>query len=131
MKLLDVAFPPSNPLHKLFTRQTVKLSYRCMPCMAQAVARQNMKLLKNETEPVQVPKCNCRGGPANCPVEGKCRPESVVYRATVKETTSGKEDTYTGMTGRCFKERLYEHNTNMNRQTNRHATRLSDHVWKL
>ena len=38
LKLLDVAFPRSNPLHKLFTRQTVKISYKCMPNMASAVS---------------------------------------------------------------------------------------------
>ena len=25
--LVDTSFPPSNPLHKLFTRQTLKISY--------------------------------------------------------------------------------------------------------
>ena len=33
LKLVDTAFPPSNPLHKLFNRHTLKLSYRCMPNM--------------------------------------------------------------------------------------------------
>ena len=69
----------------------------------------------------------------NCPVEGKCQTEGVIYRATVKEVTSGKEETYTGMTGRKFKDRLYEHRTNENtdKPKNRQATKLSDHIWKL
>ena len=33
LKLIDTAFPPNNPLHKLFTRNTVKISYKCMPNM--------------------------------------------------------------------------------------------------
>ena len=37
LKLVDTAFPPSNPLHKLFNRHTLKLSYRCMPNMASAI----------------------------------------------------------------------------------------------
>ena len=42
LRLLDNAFPSFNPLHKLFTRQTVKLqSYKCMPNMAVAVSRHN------------------------------------------------------------------------------------------
>ena len=48
LKLLDTAFPPTNPLHKLFTRHTVKLSYSCMPNMAQAVARHNSKILNED-----------------------------------------------------------------------------------
>ena len=63
LRLLDTAFPPTNPLHKLFTRQTVKISYRCMPNMAQAIARHNMKVLKGDNQqPDQTAACNCRGG---------------------------------------------------------------------
>ena len=48
LRLIDTAFPPSNPLRKLITRQTVKVSYKCMPNMAQAVARQNSKILQED-----------------------------------------------------------------------------------
>ena len=48
LSLLDTSFPPSNPLHKLFTRQTVKLNYSCMPNMVQAVSRHNSSLLRTE-----------------------------------------------------------------------------------
>ena len=106
LQLLDGAFPPSNPLHKLFNRQTVKLGYKCMPNMGQSIARQNLKLLRPPTAAVPVPKCNCQGGTNNCPVEGKCQTEGVVYRATVEETVSGRKETYTGMTGMSFKDRL-------------------------
>ena len=140
LRLLDRAFPPSNPLNKLFTRQTVKVSYKCMPNMAQAVSRQNMKLLRENDQAENIPKCNCRGGPVNCPVDGKCQSKGVVYRATIKQTLTGKEDTYTGMTGRSFKERLYEHNTDMRnrpkpkqngKQNGNNTTKLREHVWKL
>ena len=48
LSLLDTSFPPNNPLHKLFTRQTVKLSYRCMPNMAKAVSSHNTKMLRED-----------------------------------------------------------------------------------
>ena len=52
---------------------------------------------------------------------------------------TGKEDTYTGMTGRSFKERLYEHNTDMNirpkqnqnGKQKKNNTKLRKHIWKL
>ena len=50
LKLVDRAFPPSNPLHKLFNRHTLKVSYRCMPNMASAVARHNKGLLQQNLE---------------------------------------------------------------------------------
>ena len=82
LKLIITAFPNSNPLHKLFTRQTVKVSYKCMPNMAQAVAQHNVQVLKEDQGAVQQPGCNCRGGPAVCPVQGRCQTKSVVSRAT-------------------------------------------------
>ena len=41
LNLIDSAFPATNPLRKLFSRQTVKVSYKCMPNMASSVARHN------------------------------------------------------------------------------------------
>ena len=86
--------------------------------MAQALSRHNSKILKEDTQqPQPTLACNCRGGQSNWPVDGKSRTESVVYRATVRETVSGKTETYTGLTGREFKERWYEHRTDMNNTT--------------
>ena len=95
LKFLDTAFPVGNPLRKLFTRQSVKVSYKCMPNMAQAVSRHNAKVLKYDLPPPLPPGCNCRYGTGTCPVQGRCLTDCVVYRATVKETVSGKEETYT------------------------------------
>ena len=67
LKLIDAAFPRSNPLHKLFSRQTLKLSYSCMPSMAQAVSRHNVTVLSEcptVQPPADKPSCNCRQGPA-------------------------------------------------------------------
>ena len=136
LKLLDVAFPRSNPLHKIFSRQTVKISYKCMPNMASAVSRHNVKILSDPpaqpAAPVQAKvSCNCRHGLASCPVQGKCLTDSVVYRASVTETVSGDTETYTGLTGNRFKERWYKHNSDMRNEKDRHNTSLSAHVWEL
>ena len=48
LNLVDRAFPPDNPLSKLFNRQTVKLSYKRMPNMSQAVAGHNSKILSED-----------------------------------------------------------------------------------
>ena len=129
--MVDASFPPSNPLHKLFTRQTLKISYRCMPNMAQAVSGHNSKLLREDSQTEEQPGCNCRGGPLNCPVGGRCLTSNVVYEATVTETISGTKETYTGVTGRPFKKRLYEYKTDMKKVKNRTKSCLSAHVWSL
>ena len=100
LKLIETAFPPSNPLHKLFTRQTLKLSYRCMPSMAQAISRHNALLLKGDQQTARHLPCNCKAGVATCPVQGRCQQKGVVYKATVTETGTRKVNTYIGMTGR-------------------------------
>ena len=131
-KLIDTAFPQTNPLHKLFTRQTVKVSYKCMPNMAKAVAQHNVKTLKDDTQRiVQQPGCNCQGGPGQCPVQGKCLTDSVVYRATVTETGSGNVETYTGVTGNTFKDRYNGHKYDIRHQKGRHNTCLANHIWNL
>ena len=84
-----------------------------MPNMAQAVSGHNSKLLREDSTVDEGPGCNCRGGPQNCPVGGKCLTDCVVYEAGVAETVSGKVEFYTGVTSRTFKARLYEHRTDM------------------
>jgi hypothetical protein len=54
---------------KIINRNTVKVSYRCMPNMGQVIARHNSKVAKQEQVQQPPPGCNCRGGPATCPVD--------------------------------------------------------------
>ena len=131
LALLDNCFPPNNPLHKLFTRQTVKLSYKRMPNMAQAVSGHNAKLLRDDRPVDEQPGCNCRGGPTNCPVGGKCLTNCVVYEAKVTEQLTGNSETYTGVTSRPFKQRLYEHHADMRKEESRTKSRLCSHIWDL
>ena len=53
-------------------------------------------------------KCNCRKK-EECPLQGECVIESVVYKARVKEESSGEEVSYIGSTEGPFKQRLYGH----------------------
>ena len=39
LALLDKHFPPSNPLHSLLNRKTIKVSYKCLPNMASILAK--------------------------------------------------------------------------------------------
>ena len=43
LNLVDTCFPPTNPLHKIFNRNTLKVSYSCMPNMAQVISKHNLK----------------------------------------------------------------------------------------
>ena len=107
--LVDKCFPPAHPLRKVVNRNTVKVSYRCMPNIKKCISKHNSQASRNEeTEPQNAPGCNCRAGEEQCPLDGKCLTEKVVYRATVNEG-SGTVNTYTGLTSQTFKARLYSH----------------------
>ena len=129
LNLVDTCFPPSHPLSKIINRNTVKISYRCMPNMGQVIAKHNHKVAKQQVQQ-PLPKCNCRGGTSKCPVNGVCLTEGVVYQATVTRSDNDATETYTGLTARTFKVRLYEHTQDFNHQS-RDGTSLSHYVWKL
>ena len=81
LRLVNKHFNISHPFHRILNRNTLKLSYRCMPNVANIIKQQNSRLLKgnNHQNP---PLCNCQQ-PANCPLQGACRTETIVYKATV------------------------------------------------
>ena len=129
LKILDESFPPSNPLKKLFTRHTVKISFKCMPNMAQAVSRHNKILaIQEQAQVEQVTECNCLQGDT-CPVGGQCLRGPLVYRAAV--TANNKTEFYTGIAGNSFKERWDGHKSTIKHSNLRHKTTLSNHIWNL
>ena len=81
----------------------------------------------------QQSNCNCRGGPGNCPVQGKCQDRGVVYKTTLTERggTGTPPRTYIGMTGRWFKERWDEHKYDIRHPGEKEKTKLSTHCWDL
>ena len=53
LQLIDKHFPSTNPLHKVFNRNTVKVSYSCMENVKTIISRHNHRLLKRN--PTQKP----------------------------------------------------------------------------
>ena len=46
LKIIDTCFPKSHPLHKICNRNTIKVSYRCMPNMGKVLSMHNAKIAK-------------------------------------------------------------------------------------
>ena len=86
LNLVDTCFPPTHPLHKIFNRNTLKVSYSCMPNMAQAISKHNFKVRRQNQVRVS-PGCNCRRGVESCPLGGTCLTEGVVYGSKVTNTS--------------------------------------------
>ena len=103
LKILDEEFPKEHALHKIFNRNTVKISYSCMSNRKQNMDGHNKSILQKKI--VSPKTCNCRRSPAECPLDGHCLKESVIYLATVTTGDNNPPQTYVGLTENSFKTR--------------------------
>ena len=108
LKLVDKHFPPGNRLHPLLNRNSVKMSYCCLPNMGSIRAKHNAGVLRkaDNTPPANPPRCNCQK-PALCPLPGMCTVDNAIYQTTV--TTQSSNETYVWLTSKTFKKRHYSH----------------------
>ena len=110
LQILDEEFHENHVLHKIFNRNTVKISYACMPNIKQTIDGHNKSILLKSDKPKK-DECNCRK-PDECPLLGQCLKKSVVYQATVTCTNDNKPDeTYAGLISNTFKTRFTNHKT--------------------
>ena len=71
LALTDKHFPKSSVLHKIFNRNSVKVSYSCMPNAKSNISNHNRRVLNNKMTSINEKTCNCRAE-SNCPLDGKC-----------------------------------------------------------
>ena len=133
LQAIDECFPPNHPLHKLFNRNNLKLSYSCMPNVHNIITAHNRTVLDcKQPKATKDPdmKCNCRQEDS-CPLPGKCLTESVVYQATVTKGDNQQKETYVGHTAGPFKVRYYNHTSSFRNPEHKHSTELSKYIWQL
>ena len=70
-------------MHKTFNRKNLKVSYSCMPNVGPIIKSHNKKV--TNTEKKQTKHCNYRKK-QECPLEGKCRSEDIIYKCVVTAT---------------------------------------------
>ena len=124
-KILKRCFPPNSKLHKIFNKNTVKLSYSCMPNIGRIISGQNKKILKKVES---TPPCKCTQ--FICPLEGKCETKGVIYQCKVTETNSQSCKSYIGLTEHTFKNRYTKWRSAFKNE-GYHKNTLSNHVWYL
>ena len=142
LNLLDACFPPSNPLSKIFNRKKVKVSYSTMPNLSRIVAGHNAAVIASKIK--KVPKrpwgdCSCpkkTRDAKECPLDGECIADSIVYRAAVKVKVDEQAEevpvqTYLGLTENDWKVRKGNHNQDFKNPDHRDATCLSSYIWSL
>ena len=130
LQLLDKHFPPGNPLHAIFNRNKVKMSYRCTTNLAKKIKAHNSKIIKaNSKTEEQKDGCNCRKK-NECPVPGECLKQGVIYQAEVCREDN-KVDTYVGLAATSFKERWRNHKSSFKTRNPKNSTTLSKYIWGL
>ena len=126
-RLLTKNFPPTHRLHKICNNKNVKLSYSCMPNMANLISKHNKTVLKRKANSNNTtPPCNCRVK-ASCPLKGKCREKCIIYKATL--TSDDNTMHYLGSCETEFKARFYNHSQSFKYQRKSNATELSKAFW--
>ena len=132
ISLINRHFPRGTPIGKLINRNTVKLSYSCMPNIECSINGQNKRILEDQNNGDAREEseggCNCRVK-SNCPVGGKCLRRGTIYEATVRSVEGDKK--YIGLAGNTFKERFYNHRQSFSKEDKKQSTELSKHVWRL
>ena len=128
LKLFDAEFTEEHVLHKIFNRNTVKISYSCMPNLKQNIDGHSKSILHKKIVPPR--SCNCRVK-TECPLSGNCLKESVVYQGTVSTEDHHPPQTYVGLTENSFKTRYSNHKSSFANANKTNNIELSKYIWYL
>ena len=130
LNLVCKHFPHHHKYYKILNKNNIKISYSCMPNIKSVIAKHNKKILNSQVPPKNVRTCNCsQNNKANCPLDGKCLSDVIVYKASVNTNSDTKE--YTGATHPPFKSRFGVHKHSFVNRDRESDTCLSKYIWEL
>ena len=131
LKLIDKHFPKDNRLHKIFNRNTVKVSYSCTKNMKAVINSHNNIILNEKASNGSEKTCNCLRK-NECPLDGKCLTTNTIYKATVLSDKPGyKDKIYIGLAETTFKKRFANHKKSFRYEKYKSESELSKEVWDL
>ena len=128
LQLIRKHFPRHNNLHKIFNKNTVKVSYSCMGNVSSIISSHNHKVLRPPN--TEQYGCKCRSKP-NCPLQNKCLTPKVIYQANVTNNVNSDEKFYRGLAETPFKVRFGNHTKDFNHKKYCKSTELSKYKWQL
>ena len=131
LNLITTSFDENHPFHKIFNRNTIKISYSCTNNFRSKIIAHNNKILNksniDDKSTIKDKLCNCRKEP--CPLNNECLVSNIIYKATVTSNKTTKQ--YIGSTGNTFKQRYRNHKSSFNNINKRHTTELANYIWNL
>ena len=111
----------ANQLHKIFNRNTVKVSYSCRPNVGSIIKSHNKKLANAQNSHTN--DCTC-SKKEECPLEGICRSEDIICKCVVTGTGHPRK-VYVGTAEGDFKQRYYNHKKSFKNRKYPNETSLS------
>ena len=127
LNLVDKHFPKTNTLHKIFNRDTVKVSYSCTENMANVIKSQNKKAAMSNEKSVAA--CNCRNK-EDCPLDGLCQTNDIIYKCVVSIKIM-PEKMYLGTAEGDFKKSCSNHRKSFKNRLYECDTTLSNYIWEI
>ena len=127
--LINTLFPPEHKFHKTFNKNTLKLSYSCIPNLKSLINSHNQNILRDQ--PQSTPKtCNCLKK-EDCPMNGFSLTKSLLYYATITCDKENYTKLYKGICETTFKKRYANHKKYFKVPTYKNDTKLSTEYWAL
>ena len=124
MQLFKKNFSKEHKFYKIFNKNTLKLSYCCMPNIKTKINVHNTDILRN-TPLKNAKQCKCQQK-ENCPMNGACLEESLIYYATISSHDKNyKPKLYKGSCETSFKKRYSNHKKSFNISLYKRDTKLS------
>ena len=124
-RLLDKHFPKSHLLHKIFNRNTIKVSYSCMNNVSQIIKQHNRNVSNKKEK--QTNPCNCRNK-NECPLNGNCKVQNVIYKCTVSATQKFKQRVYLGIAKGNWNQRFYNPRQSFKDKKHKNDTALPNYL---
>ena len=125
-RLLSKHFPRNHIMHKIFNRNTVKISYSYLRKISSIISSLNRNILSRKQQSFG---CNCRVK-NECPFNGECQTSSVIYKADVVND-SNDEKFYFRLADTTFKERYRNHIRDFKYEKYENSTELAKYIWQL
>ena len=132
LKLIEKHFPLHHRLHRIFNRNTVKVSCSCTNNIKSFITKHNASIIRENQQQQgdSDDNCNCRTKPT-CPLQKQCMTKDIVYKATVSTSNSNNTKHYIGMTASTFKERHRNHIKSFQHKKYANNTELLKYIWEL
>ena len=98
--LINTHFHKQHVLHKVFNRNTVKISYSCMRNISAVISSHNKSMMRKDATPER--ECNCPNKD-DCPLDNKCLSSNIIYEAEVTSQPENVVKHYRGLCSTDFK----------------------------